>query len=518
MPSPLVRSGFLFLSFAASCAGCPASRSDENLDDAQDASLQRFDAGGDAGVDASVIHRPDASVDAGVDAGWDGGVDAGWDAGVDAGHDAGRDAGSDAGSDAGNDAGWDAGRDAGVDAGLDAGVDAGWDAGWDAGAPDAAVVYPTADSPGSYLYSPLPIGGLAEARAVAFHPSGSAAVVLESYNIVHVYDFVVGADHRYDVHASASLYFTGLAFEPAGGFALLTGYEIASGVKRGVVLDFAFDQWLAGETDPAVLFTFRSGVPASSGVMSVKYPSDGGEPALLFQTEQGGGNYTMALRRLDVAANTWTLLGARATSAGCADLAFVHGALGNPGILVVCGTNGYDALFWSEVAGVGQWREDLGNNLLGNTSVVTAHPSGDYALAVSWSGRALYRFQHEQMNSYGTAPRFSTRALWGAAFAPDGARALVYGQAMDISGTPRFGTVLEYRHDHYSCVQPLSSNCDLTEVSIPNFGVSPFAAPSQANLNHAAWRPGCAGGLIVGGKGAWGTVIKFQLEGGRNCF
>ena len=92
---------------------------------------------------------------------------------------------------------------------------------------------------------------------------------------------------------------------------------------------------------------------------------------------------------------------------------------------------------------------------------------------------------------------------------------------MNISGSA-FGTVIEYRHDEYSCSAPLTPDCDLTEVSIQNFDAPPFSAPDSTSLNDLAWRPGCDGGVIVGGKndfsGTYGFVATFQLEGGESCW
>ena len=188
-------------------------------------------------------------------------------------------------------------------------------------------------------------------------------------------------------------------------------------------------------------------------------------------------------------------------------------------MLIVCGLNGYEAFYWTEVGGVWELREDIGS--LGNTSSCDGHPSGQYALAISWSGRRVARFEGGVMTSGSEHPWFTTRAILGVEFQQDGRRALVYGQAMDISAG-HFATAIEYRHDEYDCPAPLTSDCDLTEVSIPNFGSPPWSAPNNASIADVAWRPNCDGGIAVGGASGfstdWGFVATWEIEGGESCW
>ena len=76
-------------------------------------------------------------------------------------------------------------------------------------------------------------------------------------------------------------------------------------------------------------------------------------------------------------------------------------------------------------------------------------------------------------------------------------------------------TVLEYRHDLWTVAA-------ITDVSIPGFGAAPYNADSNTNLNDSAFRPGCDGGLVVGGRtdfsGSTGMLIEFAIEGGRAKF
>ena len=62
---------------------------------------------------------------------------------------------------------------------------------------------------------------------------------------------------------------------------------------------------------------------------------------------------------------------------------------------------------------------------------------------------------------------------------------------------------------------------DFTDVSIPNFSLPPYNADSQVTLNDVAWRPGCEGGLVVGGSNTFssqkGYVVRFAVTNGIAC-
>ncbi len=76
---------------------------------------------------------------------------------------------------------------------------------------------------------------------------------------------------------------------------------------------------------------------------------------------------------------------------------------------------------------------------------------------------------------------------------------------------PIRGTVLEYRHD-------LFSQAEITDVSIPGFDEAPWFGTPDTWLMASAWRPGCDGGLLVGGEFVGsGLAIEFALEGGVLC-
>jgi hypothetical protein len=62
---------------------------------------------------------------------------------------------------------------------------------------------------------------------------------------------------------------------------------------------------------------------------------------------------------------------------------------------------------------------------------------------------------------------------------------------------------------------------DFTDVSIPGFSGPPYDAATGVTLNDVAWRPGCDGGLIVGGEDTFsvqsGYVIRFSVDNGVAC-
>lgn len=383
------------------------------------------------------------------------------------------------------------------------------------GVPDACE-----PSAGSYVYERVPIGGLGNQAAVAFHPSNDWALMLQRTELVRVVQTEDLTTESYDPPGSGSIYWQDLAFNPDGSVAILVGYRLTSGSSSttGVVYRFDTETWATSGLATAVTALTPT---AADRYMAVEFNENSGEFTLLSANGTGTSSYNVALRSYNAQANTFGFIAAQATGAGCSDFAFVNNEFGDPGTLIVCGENGYDAVYWTEVAGVNEWRLDLGNNLLGNTSRVAAHPSGNYALLMSWSGDAIYRFQGGLVNGYSAAPRFSTRRIWGAEFAPDGRRALIYGQYMSISGGAFF-VVLEYRHDEYVCTAALTPSCELTEVSIRGADVAPWIAPSGARIADASWRSDCDGGLLVGGNssfsGEYGLVATFQLEGGRPCW
>ncbi len=383
------------------------------------------------------------------------------------------------------------------------------------GVPDACE--PTR---GSYVYDALEVGGLRNLEAVAFHPDGSYFVALARTDRVYVYEVdgeattIIDLDPPGDGH----LYFTDIAFEGSGDSALVLGYDTSEG-SVGVVLRFDDATWRseAPSEDALTRLPIASPRPVYSAIAF----SPGHDEHPLLLGRGAAYPYRMWIDSLDPITGETTLLAPHWTTIGCDDIAYVENEFGNPGYLVVCGLGGYDGFYWTEVGGLWELREELGFNLLGNTSRIVAHPSGAYALAISHSGDRIHRFEGGVMNRSTDAPWFTTRRLWAGAFDAFGMRALIVGERQTISRAT-FGGVFEFRHDEYVCPVPLREDCEIVEVSIPNFDSAPFRAPSNTRLSAVAWRPGCDGGVIVGGKddfsGSFGFVATFQLEGGRACW
>ena len=141
-------------------------------------------------------------------------------------------------------------------------------------------------------------------------------------------------------------------------------------------------------------------------------------------------------------------------------------------------------LFYLDVAG--NFVTNPSSGSAGNVSRVVARPQGDYALLIGWSGARVYRFQQGGWNTSFGSPNLP--GIFTGRFSTDGKRALLLG---GYAGTG-IGQVYEFRHD-------LSAQSDFTDVSIQGFSAPPYNANSSVRLNDVAWRPGCDGGLIVGG-------------------
>lgn len=450
--------------------------------------------------DAFVPPPSDGGAPVEMDAGAD--LDAGVDAGADAGMDAGTDAGSHPETDAGSDSGMDAGMDAGLDAGADAGLDAGVDAGVDAGPPPFST----------YSYRRIPVGGLREAIAVAFHPDGSYAIVLERTEAVHVYDRASETATRIPLSTGGrTLTLDDLEFAEDGSVAWIVGSERTGSTDTGVVIEFDDARWRTG--DGAGAFS-RWSVSAAgerfTGIVRPRAPSGGpGEGRPIVLSQSGSSPYIARLRELDPDAGTLsTPFAARATSAGCDDLAFVDNEFGGFGIVLACGTNGADAPYYTSIAGVGEWR--AGPVSLGNVSRAAGHPSGAYALIVNWSSQYLHRVEGGAFRPTSTSPALA-HGIFDVSFSPDGRLALIVGRA---GGSPLRGQVFEFRHDEWS-------RAEIHDVSIEGFGGPPYSATSNTRLNDSAFRPGCDAGLIVGGhsshQGSTGYLIEFSRDLSPPC-
>lgn len=391
--------------------------------------------------------------------------------------------------------------DAGVDAGVDAGSDAGRDAGRDAGG---------ALTPSTYTYTRQIVGGLNEAVGVAFHPDGSYAIVLERNDEVHLFDWLTRTAMRFDVRvAGRTVYLDDVIFSADGSVAWIVGYERVASTDSAVIIQLSDAAYRAG--DGLASFSRLAAAAPGERFAGIALPTaassgpGGGHPVVLSQS--GTSPYIARLRELDPATGTFTgLFVARSTSAGCDDLAFSDNEFGTWGLVLACGTNGAEILYYTEIAGVGEWRAGSGG--FGNVSRTDAHPSGAYALIVNWSSRFLHRHEGGALRPTGSSPGIAP-SIWDVSFSPDGRLALITGRAL---GTSLRGTVYEYRHDLYSAAE-------ITDVSIEGFSLPPYSATTSTTLNDSAWRPGCDGGLIVGGSvsPSTGLVIAFERTLGTRC-
>lgn len=397
------------------------------------------------------------------------------------------------------DGGVDAPRDSGVDAPADAGVDAPRDAG------------SATPGPGTYTYRALAVGGLSDTVAVAFHPDGSYAIVLERSDEVHVIDWASGTATRFDLRvASRAISLDDILFSPDGSTAWIVGYERISSTDSGVIIRFDDAAYRRG--DGLASFT-RLGVTLGgerpAGIELPRAASGGpasGHPILL--TQSGTSPYIARLRDLDPATGAFgSFVLARATGAGCDDLTFVDNEFGGWGILLACGTNGAEILYYTDIAGVPEWRPGTGG--FGNVSRTDAHPSAAYALIVNWSSDRLYRHATGALVPTGGSPSVAS-GIFDVSFSGDGRFGLITGRAL---GTMLRGTIYEYRHDLYT-------RSEITDVSIDGFALAPYLGTTNTSLTDSAWRPGCDGGLVVGGQltpTSRGLVIEFQRAGGVAC-
>ena len=387
----------------------------------------------------------------------------------------------------------------------------------DTGSADTGVVDsgpPPTPSRGIYRYYVAPIGGLRDMHVVEFHPDGTYALVLERNQGVRVYDWstsvsIDATSTRFTPgRVGGTTYFEDVVFDPSGDFAIIVGWHQASAgaAPEGVLLRFDDAAWRAGSPTP---FTFLPETRAGENFVAIEMPWDPGPPIVL--SRRGSSSSIATLRQLDTATGRFAgLVTATPTSAGCDDLAFVNNEFGTWGVAVVCGSGSADARYYTEISGVGEWRPPPAATL-GNTSRIDAYPGGAYALAIGWSGRRVHRFEGGAWRPTSGAPWFTTDGIWGVKFQQEGQRALIVGRA---GGSPLDGTVFEYRHNLYSFAE-------FTDVSVPGFAGGRYLADGNTYLSDAAFRPGCDGGLIVGGKtdfrGSFGQLIEFHIEGARSC-
>lgn len=369
---------------------------------------------------------------------------------------------------------------------------------------------PPTPAAGTFAYRKASIGGLDEAVAVAFHPDGSYAIVLDRTDLVHVwvYDTAVILDPS--PSGRASLRWHDVVFNPEGTTAYLLGSEIDGDSTVGVIYEFDDVAWRAREGDDETgILTERTGLPAVQVYSSMVFPWDKTNPAVLSYNDQGGGNYSVFLREFDPEEGTLTLLhpGVGGQRGPCTDVVFAKDENGRQGVLMACNT---ELPFFYDDFGVPTWDRDAGGSRVTNVGGIAAYPGGEYALAASTaSGARLYRFQrHEILDP---SPDWSNRRSRGIEFQQNGSRAIIYGKYMDVTGPGEIGTVFEYRHD-------LFERDEITEQHIINFGSAPYIAENGFAFHDASWKAGCDGGLLVGGDGDRGLAILFEVEGAESCW
>ncbi len=446
---------------------------------------------------------------------------------VDMAVDAAPDAQPDVAVDAQPDMAVDAAPDAQPDMMLDAAPDMAIDAAPDAAPPEPDAFVPPPTPPrGLYDYLRWPIGQLLNSVRADFHPDGDYALVLEDYDVVHVVDWQTRARIGDPIDVAPpgrTIRWQEVSFHASGAFALLLGVEDGF----GVVYKFDDAAWREGAPLEAVLYPLESTRRGDEVPADLAWPWVGELPVVLSYRDTPGAGYNAYLRELDPWAEAYTAFQtSQFTSAGCLGVAFATNEFGGPAIVVACGVNGSSAYTYTEIGdadGVldgqgGEWFQLLGNR--GNLSSVDAHRSGDYALALQTSGNnpPIYRFELGQMNTSGDAVRLPRNGLYRLVFQQEGQRTLIIGQEGAPDGA---GRVIEYRHPLYTCPFVGSPDCAITDVSIGAYDQPPYNGDGHL-LADVAWRPGCDGGIIVGGinqvvAGNSGRIIEFQIANGRPC-
>jgi len=374
--------------------------------------------------------------------------------------------------------------------------------------------------PGVYEYTRIPLGGMVAGISVAAHPDNSYFLIAEYTNRLYVYEVATATFTPIDLSpgGGANIYFRDIAFAPSGEYAVITGSSTQTST-HGVAFRFDDALWRANRpvTTGVVTPYALTGVTAVLDYTAVEFGLFA--QILLLGHNANSSNRIMYLVSLDPVTGAAAYLTARNVGADAVDMTPAKNVYGDPGVFIVGGPSGAFTAYYTEVTGTPEFTVGPGNSNIGNSNHTDSHPSRDYALVISSSGDAIYKFEAGLLNGYSAAPRFSTRRLWNVVFQPSGRRALILGQYQNVSGNI-FGGVFEYRHGHYSCVTPFT-NCEITEVSIPTFGSPPWNATSGTVLHDAAWRSDCDGGLLVGGSTAYSTpyafVARFQVANGAPC-
>lgn len=346
---------------------------------------------------------------------------------------------------------------------------------------------------GVYSYTAVNPVSIVNPPAAAWHPSGDHALILNVKDTVHRYDAATKALTQV-ASAGSTVTWKTVSYTPDGAKAVLLGNTTTEG--RIYLWDEAAAQLTQLSAD-----TFAGGT-----YESIAWKHDGsGEGRVLASRTVAGGSYNVFVWPFTAAGGRVTAqVFASSTGAGCQDLDYATDAFGLTAVAVTCGVNGVELFHLDGNEHFVQYTLNAGN-----TSRIAARPQGDYALAVGWSGQRVYRFEQGGWSTAFGNPTFP--GIYQVQFATDGKRALVIGQA---GGSPVVGRVVEFRHDVFT-------QAGMTDVSIPNFALAPYYADSSVTLNDAAWRPGCDGGLLVGGSNTVtsqkAVIIRFSVDNGAPC-
>ena len=357
-------------------------------------------------------------------------------------------------------------------------------------APDSG---PTAVSPGFYTYKAVPAYGLVSPPSAAWHPTGAYALVLSYSDKVFRFDAKTKALTQ-AASVGTKIYWRAVTFTPKGDKAVLLGRHTSNNEGRIYIYDHAKKTLTEMTTERLAGSTYEA----------LAYSPDG-KTARLLASKSSGSSHWAYVWTFD-AAKGRNVSGVKVTftSAGCQDLAWATDAFSKATVAVACGVNGVTLM---HLDGGGAWVKHTKN--AGNTSRIAGRPQGDYALAVCWScSGKVYTFEQGAWSTDFYSPKCA--GAYQVAFSTTGTRALVLGGY----GSPGVGRVYEYRHK-------LKNQTDFTDVSIPNFDKPPYNAASGVSLHDAAWRPGCDGGLIVGGCSSYSCkkayVVEFQVSNGKKC-
>lgn len=341
---------------------------------------------------------------------------------------------------------------------------------------------------GIYDYTSVPTGPLrSQAIAAAWHPSGAYALILAETDKVFRYTPSDGAVVEV-ASLGPSIFWTALAFTPDGEHAALTAF---AAVAAGRLF-----RWNHAAS------SVQSGIGTTNDqYFAVGYPAGGSQGVLMGQSSSAVTLWAMnpdGTRGGTIASRSGLPF-----TAGCASLAWVTDGFGDPAVAVGC-TAHLGLLALTELSGTAQFNELVPSRQTGPVSGMAARPQGDLALAVGGSDGRLYRYYR----GVWAADALSAPAVPGAsavAFSDDGLRALIFGGSGDL---------WEYRFNQYAAAALTRSRLLLSDP--------PYSQPSDARATAVAWRPGCDGGIVVGGSRQTSGhpsafIARFSVRNGRPC-